>query len=77
MNIGQKIAAFRKEKHITQEQLGEAVGVTNRTVSKWESGVSSPGIELIPSIAASLGVSLDSLFGIEKRMRSSMPLRRL
>ena len=66
MNIGQNIANFRKEKHITQEQLGEAVGVTNRTVSKWESGVSSPGVDLIPSIASALGITLDQLFGIEK-----------
>ncbi len=67
MNIGQRIANFRKEKHITQEQLGEAVGVTNRTVSKWESGVSSPGIDLIPAIASALSVSLDSLFGTETK----------
>ncbi len=67
MNIGQNIANFRKEKHITQEQLGEAVGVTNRTVSKWESGVSSPGIDLIPTIATALGITLDQLFGIEKK----------
>ena len=66
MNIGQRIADFRKEKHLTQEQLGEAVGVTNRTVSKWESGVSMPGIDLVPTIAAALGISLDQLFGTEK-----------
>lgn len=66
MNIGQNIANYRKEKLITQEQLGEAIGVTNRTVSKWESGVSSPGIDLIPSIASALGITLDQLFGIEK-----------
>ncbi len=64
MDIGKQIAKYRKEKHITQEQLGETVGVTNRTVSKWEAGVSSPGIDLIPPIAAALGVSLDQLFGI-------------
>lgn len=50
---------------MTQEQLGESLGVTNRTVSKWEAGVSSPGIDLIPLIASALGISLDSLFGIE------------
>ncbi len=63
--IGEQIAFYRKKKHLTQEQLGEALGVTNRTVSKWEAGVSSPGIDLIPSLASALGVSLDSLFGIE------------
>ena len=65
MNIGEQIAKYRKLKPLTQEQLGEAVGVTNRTVSKWESGVSSPGIDLIPSIASALGITLDMLFGME------------
>ena len=50
---------------MTQEQLGESLGVTNRTVSTWEAGVSSPGIDLIPLIASALGITLDSLFGIE------------
>ena len=63
--IGEQIAFYRKKKHLTQEQLGEALGVTNRTVSKWEAGASSPGIDLIPSLASALGVPLDSLFGIE------------
>ena len=65
MNVGEQIAKYRKERHLTQEQLGEAVGVTNRTVSKWEAGVSMPGVDLIPSVASALGISLDQLFGIE------------
>ncbi|MBR4693052.1 MAG: helix-turn-helix transcriptional regulator [Oscillospiraceae bacterium] len=63
--IGEQIAFYRKRKRMTQEQLGEALGVTNRTVSKWEAGVSSPGIDLVPALASALGISLDSLFGIE------------
>ncbi len=67
MNIGQQIAKYRKEKRLTQEQLGEAVGVTGRSVSKWEVGLSSPGVDLIPSIAATLGITLDELFGIQPK----------
>ena len=67
MFIGRQIAKYRKEKRLTQEQLGDAVGVTNRTVSKWESGTTSPGVDLIPSIAFALGVSTDRLFGIESQ----------
>ena len=67
MNIGQQIAKYRKEKRLTQEQLGEAVGVTGRSVSKWEVGLSSPGVDLIPSIAAALGITLDELFGIQPK----------
>ena len=40
MKIGKFIAALRKEKCLTQEQLGEKLGVTNKTVSRWENGVS-------------------------------------
>lgn len=67
MNIGQQIAKHRKEKRLTQEQLGEAVGVTGRSVSKWEVGLSSPGVDLIPPIAAALGITLDELFGIQPK----------
>ena len=65
MSIGQNIAKYRKEKGMTQQQLGEAVGVTNRTVSKWEADITAPGVELIPSVAFALGITLDRLFGIE------------
>ncbi len=69
--IGEQIAFYRKRKRMTQEQLGEALGVTNRTVSKWEAGVSSPGIDLVPALASALGISLDSLFGIEGKEESN------
>ena len=65
MSIGQNIAKYRKEKGMTQQQLGETVGVTNRTVSKWEADITAPGVDLIPSVASALGITLDQLFGIE------------
>jgi hypothetical protein len=40
VKIGKFIAALRKEKAMTQEQLGAKLGVTNKTVSRWETGVS-------------------------------------
>ena len=63
--IGEQIAIFRKQKGLTQEQLGDMLGVSNRTVSKWEAGASLPGAEMIPDIAGALGVSLDALFGVQ------------
>lgn len=39
-NIGKFIAQLRKEKGLTQEQLGEQLGITGKAVSKWETGVS-------------------------------------
>ena len=38
-NIGKFIAALRKEKKLTQEQLAEKLGVNHRSVSRWENGV--------------------------------------
>ena len=38
MKIGKFIAALRKEKRLTQERLGEKLGVTNKTVFRWENG---------------------------------------
>ena len=42
MKTGKFIADLRKEKGLTQEQLGEKIGVTNKTVSRWETGVYLP-----------------------------------
>lgn len=60
--IGSEIKKFRIKKGITQEQLGQLVGVTTQAVSKWERG-GVPDAEMIPSIADVLGVSIDSLYG--------------
>jgi transcriptional regulator with XRE-family HTH domain len=62
MSIGKNIAKFRKDAGLTQESLGELLGVTNQAVSKWESEVSMPDIMLLPKIAHALEVTLDDLF---------------
>lgn len=60
--LNQTIAALRKEKGLTQEQLGALVGVSAQAVSKWEKG-GAPDVELLPAIADTLGVTMDTLFG--------------
>lgn len=60
--IGEQIRKYRKEKGMTQEQLGAYVGVTTQAVSKWERG-STPDAEIIPRIAQSLDISIDTLYG--------------
>lgn len=62
--IGQYIKKYRTAKGITQEQLGQLVGVSTQAVSKWECG-GTPDVELLPAIADLLGVSIDALFGRE------------
>ena len=60
--IGENISALRKNKGLTQEELGRAVGVSMQAVSKWENG-GVPDAMLLPAIAETLGVSIDQLFG--------------
>ena len=62
INIGSNIAALRKEKGVTQETLGDVVGLTAQAVSKWESG-GSPDTALLPVIADYFDVSIDRLYG--------------
>ena len=62
--IGDQIKKYRVSKEITQEQLGQMIGVTTQAVSKWERG-GVPDAESIPLIADALGVSTDMLFGRE------------
>lgn len=60
--IGRQIKEFRTRNGLTQEELGQLIGVTTQAVSKWERG-GAPDAELLPNIADALGVSIDALFG--------------
>ena len=64
--IGERIAELRKEKGMTQEALGETIGVSAQTVSKWENGNTAPDISLLPVLAEVFGVTIDSLFSAER-----------
>lgn len=65
--IGENIAALRKEKGWTQEQLAEKLSVSAQAVSKWEGGKSCPDISLLPAIAKLFGVTVDALFSLPKQ----------
>ena len=62
--LSEQIAALRKERGLTQEQLGNLVGVSAQAVSKWEKG-GTPDVELLPILSRQLGVTIDALFGME------------
>lgn len=62
IRIGERIGQLRKKAGLKQEELGKAVGVSTQAVSRWECG-GAPDIELLPSIADTLHVSVDELFG--------------
>jgi len=63
MTFGNTIAYYRKKLGITQEALAKQLDVTNQAVSKWESNVCCPDIQLLPAIADIFGISIDRLFG--------------
>ena len=65
MSLGESIHATRKAAGLSQEALGERLGVVSQTVSKWERGESAPDAMLLPTLADALGVSLDVLFESE------------
>ena len=65
MSIGENIARFRKLKGWTQAELGEKLGVSNQAVSKWESGMTSPDVMLLPALADVFGCYIDELFSRE------------
>ena len=62
MNLGDNILSARKAAGLSQEALGEKLGVVSQTVSKWERGESAPDAMLLPRLADALEVSLDVLF---------------
>lgn len=63
--LNENIAALRKEKGMTQEELAALLGVSGQAVSKWESGICCPDIGLLPALADIFGVTLDKLMGRE------------
>lgn len=64
--LGMMIAELRKEKGMTQLELAEKMGVTDKAVSKWERDLSCPDINSLPNLAEILGVSVDELMQIKR-----------
>lgn len=66
IKIGAFIAQLRKEKHLTQQALGEKLGVTNKTISRWENGVYMPDIEMLQLLGKEFGVSMNEILAGER-----------
>ena len=62
VKIGKFIKEKRKEKKITQDELAEDLGVTNRAISKWENGNCMPDSGIIPDLCKILGITINDLF---------------
>lgn len=64
-DLGALIKSMRKERNMTQKKLGELLGVSEGTVSKYEANVSLPPFETLRSIASIFNVSMDTLCGMK------------
>lgn len=70
LNIGDTIKYLRKEKDITQEELADILGVSYQSVSRWETGMCYPDMELLPIISDFFGVTVDKLLGVNEKIEN-------
>ncbi len=69
--IGKFISSMRKEKNMTQQELGDHLGVSYKSVSKWERGISFPDISLIVPLTRILGITVNELLNGIKENKDS------
>ncbi len=80
IKIGKFISSKRKEKNITQCELAEMLGISDRAISKWENGVCMPDVSNIPNLCNILGITINDLFSgyvvdmkeIDKKVESNL-----
>ena len=70
--IGSFIAFNRKKKGYTQEQLAEKLGVTNKTISRWENGHYMPDLSLLEPLSKELDITLNELLAGEKIIKENV-----
>lgn len=87
--VGDFISSCRKEKNLTQQQLGEFLGVSDKAVSKWETGRSIPDVTILEPLCNTLGISVGEFFAgeeiaaeeydktVEKQLLSALALDKL
>ena len=75
-SIGKFISSLRKANGYTQEELGELLNVSNKTISSWENDNSCPDLSMIPLIADIFNVSCDELLRGEKDRNTNIDTTR-
>ncbi len=67
MKLGENILKLRKQRGLSQEQLGEQIDVTRQTISNWELGETSPNPEQLKQLSKVLDISIDELVDNERK----------
>ena len=70
--IGKFIANLRKEQKLTQEQLAEKLGVTDKSVSRWENGKTMPDISMLSILANELNCTIQELLNGRKMTKEEL-----
>lgn len=65
VRIGQFLSQLRREKNLTQQELGEKLGVTNKTVSRWETGNYLPPVEMLQQLSELYGITINEILSGE------------
>ncbi|NFN85946.1 helix-turn-helix transcriptional regulator [Clostridium sporogenes] len=72
LSIGKFIAQKRKEHNMTQEQLAEKIGVSNKSVSKWETGKCMPDYSVVQELCKELEITVAELMDGEEIQENSI-----
>ena len=75
--IGKFIFEKRREKGLTQQQLAEKLGVTNKAISKWENGKCMPDISIIKDLCDILGITITTLLNGEENKDDEIVIKLL
>lgn len=74
LKTGRFLKELRREQGLTQEQLGEQLGVTNKTVSRWETGSYLPPVECLILLSELYGVSINEIVSGRRLSREDFPV---
>ena len=66
IKIGNYLSELRRERGITQEELGRELGVSNKTVSRWETGTYLPPVEMLQALSNKYGISINEILAGER-----------
>lgn len=73
--IGQFLAQLRKERGLTQEQLAQELGTSNKTISRWETGAYLPPVEMLQLLSEMYGLTINELIAAQRLTPEELPAK--
>ena len=67
MTLGEKLSQYRRNKPMTQQELGEHLNISAQAISKWENDLSEPDISTLKKLAELFDVSMSDLLDVEEK----------